>query len=190
MQGQLKFFQTLTGVAVLTGVVLMIPLIAMQFTPHVNWSVGDFMVMGILLFSMGSAFVLITRYASHLVYKAGALGAIGTTFLMIWANLAVGLIGAGPHWGNLMYAGVVAVVLIGTYLSRFTAKGMERTMIAAAFSLVVLAVVALAAGMADYPASSTVEILAVNGFFFTLYAVSALLFRFVALEQDKQKSGA
>ena len=189
MQTQFKFFQTLPGVAVLTGLILMIPLIAMQFSPEVDWSAFDFLIMGLLLFSTGAGFVLITRQVSNMVYRAGMAGAVGTTFLMIWANIAVGLIGAGPHWGNFMYAGVVAVVLIGTYLSEFTAKGMERTMIAAAVSLVVLAAVALAAGMADYPASSTVEILAVNGFFFTLYFVSALLFRFVALEQGKQKTG-
>lgn len=189
MQTQFKFFQTLPGVAVLTGLILMIPLIAMQFSTEVDWSAFDFLIMGILLFCTGAVFVLLTRQASNMVYRAGMAGAIGTTLLMIWSNIAVGLIGAGPHWGNFMYAGVVAVVLIGTYFSAFTAKGMERAMIAASLSLVVLAVVALAAGMANYPGSSTVEILAVNGFFFALYFGSALLFRFVALEQGEQKTG-
>ena len=32
---------------------LMIPLIAMQFTDEVNWQVGDFLIMGTVLLSLG-----------------------------------------------------------------------------------------------------------------------------------------
>ena len=36
-----------------TGLLLLIPLIAMQFTDQVNWSLSDFAVMGVLLISTG-----------------------------------------------------------------------------------------------------------------------------------------
>ena len=56
---------------------------------------------------------------------------------------------------------------------------METTMVAAAFSLVAVAVIALATGMQHYPGSSVGEIIAVNAFFILLYALTALLFRAV-----------
>ena len=35
-------------------ILLLVPLIAMQFTEEVNWSVFDFMIMGTLLFALGA----------------------------------------------------------------------------------------------------------------------------------------
>lgn len=188
MEKQTKFYQTIPGVALITLLILLIPFVAMQFTDEVNWGVGDFIIMGTLLFITGLTYALVTRYAPNMIYRAGVLGAVGTTFLMVWANLAVGLIGAGPNLGNLMYIGVVAVVLIGTFLSRFTPKGMELTMFASALALVLLTVIALFANMNEYLASSVTEIIGVNAFFAALYTVSGLLFRYVALQQSKEKS--
>ena len=185
MKSLIKFLHTIPGVGVTTLLVLSIPLIAMQFTPEVNWSLGDFIIMGILIFTTGSAYVLVVRYTPHVIQRAAYGAAIGTTFLMIWSNAAVGLIGAGPHAGNLMYIGVVAVVIIGTYFSGFTAKGMELTMFATAFALVLVAVVALLANMQSYPGSSVAEIIAVNAFFIFLYSVAGLLFRYAGLHQSQ-----
>lgn len=188
MKSLIKFFHTVPGAVVFTLLILSIPLIAMQFTSEVNWSVGDFIIMGILIFSTALAYVLISRYAPNFIYRAAIGAAIGTTFLMVWANLAVGLIGAGPHAGNLMYIGVVAVVIMGTYFSRFTAKGMELAMFGAAFSLVLLAGIALLANMQALPGSSVAEIIAVNAFFAFLYCIGGLLFRYVALHQSQEKT--
>lgn len=183
-----KFLHTIPGAAVITLLILSIPLIAMQFTQEVDWGVGDFIVMGILIFSMAVAYVLLARYAPNFIHRAAIGSAAGTTFLMIWANLAVGLIGAGSHAGNLMYIGVVAVVIIGTYFSRFTAKGMELTMFCAALSILLIAVIALLANMQSYPGSSIAEIISVNAFFALLYCISGLLFRYLALQQTPEKS--
>jgi hypothetical protein len=187
MKSLIKFLHTLPGVGATTLLILSIPFIAMQFTPEVNWSAGDFIIMGILIFATGSAYVLLTRYTPNFIQRAAYGAAIGTTFLMVWANLAVGLIGAGPNAGNLMYIGVVAVVLVGTFLSKFTARGMEWVMMGAAFSLILLAVVALLANMQAYPGSSVGEIIAVNAFFMFLYLIAALLFRYVALHPIENK---
>lgn len=186
MKNQTKFSQSLLVVALATVLILLVPLVAMQFTEEVNWSVADFILMGALLFGTGFSFVLVTRYVTHLVYRVAIGFALGSTLFLIWANLAVGLIGSGPNWGNLMYMGVIAVGIIGTILSRFTARGMERAMYGMALALVVLAAIALFAKMDEYPGSSTKEIIGVNGFFSMLFAVSGLLFRYVALEPSQQ----
>lgn len=76
-------------IAIGTGLVLLIPLIAMRFTGEVNWGLGDFVVMGILLFGTGSMFVLVAKK----IRKHRAILAIVflAVFLYIWAELAVGI---------------------------------------------------------------------------------------------------
>ena len=188
MKNQTTLSQLVLGVALVTVLLLMIPFVAMQFTGEVNWSAADFVLMGALLFGTGTSFVLITRFRTNLVYRIAMGMAIGTTLFMIWANLGVGLIGSGPNLGNLMYMGVLAVVFIGSLRSRFSSVGMEHVMYLTALSLVLLAGIALIANMDEYRGSSVNEILAVNGFFALLYAVSGSLFRYAAHEQSTEKS--
>ncbi|MBX2963082.1 MAG: hypothetical protein KF687_11265 [Cyclobacteriaceae bacterium] len=190
MKSQLKFYQTVPAVALFTGIILLVPFVAMQFTNEVNWSVSDFIIMGALLFGTGILFMLVTRLTQHIVYKVALGLAVGAAFFMIYVNLAVGLIGDGPHWGNLMYASVVLVLIVGVYLSRFKAAKLERAMYATAGTFVLLAVVALAANMQEYPGSSVVEIISINLFFALPFAVSSLLFRYAAMEQSNESDKA
>ena len=184
MKKQFQFFQTIPGVGIITVFLLMIPFVAMQITNEVNWSTTDFLLVGILLFSSGLTFVLVTRNSANLIYRIAMGSAIGITLLLVWVNLAVGLIGSGPHAGNLMYIGVLIIVISGIFISRFNAHGMQLTMFGTALSLVVIAVIALLLNMDDYPGSSVTEIIGVNAFFGTLFLISGLLFRHVSLEQS------
>jgi len=187
MKKQGNLYRSVLWVAAATALILMAPLAAMQFTSEVDWSAGDFIIMGALIFGTGLAYVLLTRAAPGFAYRAAVALALGTTFLMIWANLAVGLIGSGPHAGNFMYMAVVSVVLIGTILARFQAARMERVMYAATLTLVLLAVIAFLAGMHRYPASSAAEILSVSGVFSALYLVAGSLFRYTASREALPK---
>lgn len=73
---------------------LCIPLIAMQFTNEVNWSIMDFMVMGILLFSTGILLDFIFKKVKRSNFRL-AYGFIAIAiFLLIWAELAVGIFGS------------------------------------------------------------------------------------------------
>jgi hypothetical protein len=73
-----------------TGAILLIPLIAMQFTTEVKWDATDFIVMGSLLFGIASLFVLAARKAprKHRLLIGGMFIA---AFLYLWAELAVGV---------------------------------------------------------------------------------------------------
>ncbi|HMP98771.1 MAG TPA: hypothetical protein PKC24_03250 [Cyclobacteriaceae bacterium] len=179
MEKQNNLYKSLSGVALATVILLLVPLFAMQFTTEVNWSAGDFIIMGLLLFGTGTAMVVLTQLSKNIVYRIAMILAVGSTFLMIWANLAVGLIGAGPHAGNLMYMGVILVFIAGLYLSHFKARGLELAMYATVLSLVLLTAIAILANMQNYPGSSVQEIIAVNGFFIMPYLTSGLLFRHV-----------
>jgi len=180
MEATKKISKSILVVAIATVLLLLIPLVAMQFTDEVKWGPLDFMIMGALLFGTGLSYVVITRNSSSVLYRIAAGITIATTLLMIWANLAVGLIGEGPNPGNLLYIGVLGVTITGTMIAYFTGKGMARTMFSTALSLVLLAGIALAADMQHYPHSSTAGIIGVNAFFAGLYTLAGLLFRYAA----------
>ena len=77
-------------IALVTGLLLLIPLIAMQFTNEVNWNSTDFVVMGFLLLFTGSLFVLVSRKSPR--RRRGIIGIMfAAAFLYIWAELAVGV---------------------------------------------------------------------------------------------------
>ena len=77
-------------IALATGALLLIPLIAMQITNEVVWNSIDFIVMGSLIFGMASLFVLVARKlpSKHRLLIGGMFFVI---FLYIWAELAVGV---------------------------------------------------------------------------------------------------
>lgn len=81
------------------GLLLSIPLIAMQFSTEVNWTISDFVIMGILLFGTALVIELILRnvrtFKSIIIFCAIAL----FVFLLIWAEMAVGIFGT-PIAGN------------------------------------------------------------------------------------------
>ena len=86
--------KNITRIALVTGVLLLIPLLVMQFTDEVNWKIGDFIIMGILMFSAGLAYEFISRKMSTTTYRVALAIAIVLVFLLIWAELAVGIFGS------------------------------------------------------------------------------------------------
>ena len=78
---------------------LLIPFIAMQFTSEVDWSPFDFLVMGILLLGTGLAFELVLRKVKKTEHRIALSLAVLVIFFLIWAELAVGIIGT-PFAGS------------------------------------------------------------------------------------------
>lgn len=78
-------------ITIATCTVLLIPLVAMQFTDEVQWDTLDFAVMGLLIFSMASLFVLVARSLEG-KYRAWAAVAFAFLFIWAWAELAVGVL--------------------------------------------------------------------------------------------------
>ncbi len=74
-----------------TGLLLLIPLIGMQFTSEINWSIADFILMGFLLLSLGFAIEFISRKISNKTNKLVMIAVFVIVFLLIWIELAVGI---------------------------------------------------------------------------------------------------
>lgn len=78
---------------------LLIPLIAMQFTDVVHWTLFDFMMAAVLLLGTGLAIDIISRKVKRIKYQIVLSLAILVMLFLIWAELAVGILGT-PLAGN------------------------------------------------------------------------------------------
>lgn len=78
---------------------LLMPLIAMQFTSEVNWTLGDFVVMGILLLGTALTCEFVLRKFRKSAHRLIICGVILLLFLLVWAELAVGIFGT-PFAGS------------------------------------------------------------------------------------------
>jgi hypothetical protein len=178
------FYQSIITPIIVTGLALMIPLIAMQFTDEVSWSPADFIIMGALLFGTGFTYKMITRNTGKIAYRISVAFALSTGFLLIWVNLAVGIIGSENNPINLFYFGVIAVGIIGALISLFQSEKLVYVMLSMAATQALITVIALTGDLQNSPHSSVAEIVGINAFFIFLFIVSALLFRYAAQDQS------
>ena len=136
---------------IVAAALLLLPALAMQFDVEgVAWTASDFAAMGAILFFACGCFELAARFAPNFTYLVAAALGIGTGFLLVWANLAVGIIGDGLGTPNLMFFGVVLVGLLGAAVARLRAAAMARAMLATAGALVL----AILAGVALFGATA------------------------------------
>ncbi len=82
-----------------SAILLLLPLIAMQFTDEVNWTLFDFVVAGALLVGTGLMCELVIRKVNNLKYRNTICAALLIILLLIWAELAVGIFGT-PFSGH------------------------------------------------------------------------------------------
>lgn len=129
------------------AVLLSLPAIAMRMhVEGVDWTGSDFVVMGVLLAGACGAYEVATRLSGDGLYRAAAGLAILAALALVWANLAVGLIGDGANAWNLGFMGVPAVGVMGALASRFDPVGLSRTLLAMAALQAAIAAAALAWG--------------------------------------------
>ncbi len=86
-------------IVAIAGIILLVPLIAMQFTNEVDWSASDFTIMGILLLGTGLLCEFVLRKVTDAKYRIVACAAVLAVFLLVWAELAVGIFGT-PFAGS------------------------------------------------------------------------------------------
>jgi hypothetical protein len=94
-------------VALVTACVLLVPLVAMQFSDEVDWSVADFVFAGVLLGGTGLLLELAARKPGNLALRLAA-AAIGVAAIVLGeADDAPGLV----LFGLLLILGTVALTL-------------------------------------------------------------------------------
>lgn len=125
------------------GLILAIPLVAMQFTDEVAWTTFDFVVAGTMLGAAALTYELTTMNKVTIAYRAAVALAVGTAFALVWANGAVGVLGDEDNSANMIFLAVFAVGFIGTVIAGLKPAPMAHAMAATAVAQIVAAAVAL-----------------------------------------------
>ena len=164
----------------ITAAVLAVPALLMAFnvgirdpgngTDGVNWGPIDFALMGVLILCAGLLFEYASsRLAGNVAHRAAVGIAVAAGLFLIWANLAVGMIGDEGNPANLMYIFVLFVALVGAAIARFEPREASIAMFATAGAHTLVVVIALFAGLEPE--------LRADAFFIVAWVASGLLFR-------------
>jgi hypothetical protein len=89
----------LVAIIAFVGILLLIPLVAMQFTSEVNWSRFDFLLAGVLLLGTGLLVEGVLRTVKTKSKRLLLVSVILLILALIWVELAVGLFGT-PFAGS------------------------------------------------------------------------------------------
>lgn len=165
----------IAGWSAAAGLVLL-PLVAMQFTDEVNWDLFDFAFAIVLIGSVGIALELALRTTRNAAWGAGAAVALGATFLLVWINAAVSIIGGDDSPAKPLYLGVLAVAVFGAAIARLRAAAMARAMVAAAAAQVAVPVIAQLSGLGVSVFDDIRKVLILTAGFVVMWLVAAWLF--------------
>lgn len=91
--------RNLTSIIIGIALILSIPLVAMQFTNEVNWTILDFAVAGILLLGTALFCEIVVRKIKDTKYKIILCSTILLFLVLVWIELAVGIFGS-PFAGS------------------------------------------------------------------------------------------
>jgi hypothetical protein len=86
-----------TFAVLITALILLVPLVSMQFTDEVNWSLMDFITAATLVLGTGLLLSLVIKKVSNNKYRLAIGLTILIVFFCIWTELAVGVF---TNWGS------------------------------------------------------------------------------------------
>jgi hypothetical protein len=155
---------------------LLTPLVMMQISNEWHWSIGSFLVAGIMIGGVGLLYELAERASGSRAYRAGAAVALMASILMIWSTIVRD---DGDGVGFFL---VIMAAAVGGFSAWFRPAGMARTMFGVAVMQALLGLaIATAPSTASLP-DGPFKALSYSGFFTVLWLMSAILFRATAKE--------
>ncbi|HPF36267.1 MAG TPA: hypothetical protein P5571_15695 [Candidatus Krumholzibacteria bacterium] len=153
------------------GLILLTPLASMRFTDSVQWTGRDFGVMAALLVGVYVMFELLARTSGIPQYRWGVAVALGASLLLVWVNLAIGIIGSEDNPANQLYLLVLLTGAVTAIATRFRPRGMARATAGMAVVQAVIGGIALAARLDTRP-----QVMIMNALFVGLFVGASLLF--------------
>jgi len=172
-----------TAVALLAA-----PFVAMKLHAEgVDWSPGDFIFAGAIFAIVGGLLELAVWKIRSGWYRAGVAVALLGYLLVVWSNLAVGIVGSEHNPENQLFFLALLIGIAGACVARFRAKGMAYAMLAAAASLVVAFAIA-SLGSTDEPFVKHGVEFAGTSIFAVILLGSAWLFRRAAAVHSSSSS--
>lgn len=152
-------------------------LLAIPWLARFPWTLSDFIFAGAMFAIVGGTFELALRASGNRAYRGGAAIALATAFLLVWINLAVGIIGNEDNPLNLMFFGVIAAAIVGAIVARFEPGGMARAMSVAACLQGLIGLGVLLEGWGGSEPPGLIALVVLIELFAGFWLLSALCFR-------------
>ena len=166
--------------AVITALILGIPLLRDVFANGLHWDIRGFLVVGAfgtLLFGIGLTFQMVIRKLGTPAYRAAVGVALVTAFLLVWGNFVQGADDVNP--AAFGYFVVPMVGIIGAAMARFQPNGMARALFVTALVQALVLVIALIIRNPQVTpwTAAVLRGFGGNAFNVMLFVASAFLFR-------------
>ena len=117
-----------------------------------------------------------TSHSGHIAYRIGAAVALAASFLQVWMNLAVGIVGSTDNPQNQGFFGVVVAAAACAFVARLRPDGMARAMLAVAGVQAILGLMVATAPITAKDPMGATGVVIVTALFTVLWLVSAALF--------------
>jgi hypothetical protein len=156
---------------------LAIPALAMQFPGSgFNWTVSDFVFAGVMICGTALLYEWLAKRSNGWWYRAGAAVALGAAFLLVWINLAVGIVGDSDNPYNAVYFSEIVLALASAFTALLRPVGMARAMLATAGFQGLVTALALVYGWGANEPPGALGVFVLNAGFVGLWLASAALF--------------
>jgi len=157
---------------------LCVPAVAMRFPGSgFDRSASDFVIMCGLFAVILGAYEFLASRAPSIAYRAASVLTTLGMFLLIWMNMAAGIIGNENNDSNLMFAGVIAIIVGGACVAKFRPAGMSNALFAAAAVQLLIGATALFLDLGTDGRGWPRDVIVLTGFFCGLWVVAGTLFR-------------
>ncbi len=128
------------------GCLFLVPVVAGRVAEGFAWKTGDYLIFAVMLAVACGVVEIAGRVRGDRAYLEGAAVAAGAGVGLVFVNMAVGIIGSEGQAENLLFAGVLGVVLVGSAIARLRPAGLARTMVGAAAAQIAVGAYALGSG--------------------------------------------
>ncbi len=165
--------------ALVTALVLLIPLLGNRFVDGWNWEPRAFVLAGALIFGTALTYQLATRNVEAIAYRTAAGIALVAAFVLVWMNFVQAADDINP--AAMTYLLVPLVGIIGAALARLRAAGMARALFTTALAqALILTLVLIRSPQVTSWTAAVSRGFALNALFALLFFASAMLFRTAA----------
>ncbi|CAN5173362.1 hypothetical protein BH10PSE7_BH10PSE7_11160 [soil metagenome] len=153
---------------------LLTPLVMMQISDQWHWTIGSFVIAGVIIGGVGLLYELAEWASASRAYRAGVAVALVTSVLTVWTTIV------RDDGNGIGFFLLVMAAAVGAFSAWLRPAGMARTMLGVAIMQALLSVaIATAPSTASMPDGSLKAVLS-GCFFAALWLISAALFRVAA----------